>query len=145
MGAHGRQRSIAVLNQSTEFVPLTWSPVDANVQEMKRLAMADIAFAFGIAPEVLGVSLGLSGTYSNIRDWWRLHRDFSLSGWIDQMGGALTALMPEQTNVSVNLDAHTRPELADRVQIFANASNSGLDPQAIADLLDLPYKGGTDA
>lgn len=139
MGAHGRAKSIAVLNQSTEFVPLTWSPVDANVQEMKRLAMADVAFAFGIAPEVLGVSLGLSGTYSNIKDWWRLHRDFSLSGWIDQMGGALTALVPEQTNVSVNLDAHTRPDLSERVAIMQAAEGTSLDLAAMAERLDLPY------
>lgn len=141
MDAHGRRRSIAVLNQSTEFVPLTWSPVDANVQEMKRLAIADIAFAFGMAPEVLGVSLGMSGTYSNIRDWWRLHRDFALSPWIDQMGGALTSLTPRGVTVSVNLDAHTRPELQDRVAIFKAAADAGLDTQAMAALLDLPYRG----
>ena len=141
MSAHGRARSIAVLNASTEFVPLTWSPVDANVQEMKRLAMADVAFAFGIAPEVLGISLGLSGTYSNIKDWWRLHRDFSLSGWVDQIGGVLTSLMPDATNVSVDLDAHTRPDIADRVAIMAAATNTGLDMAALADRLDLPHTG----
>jgi phage portal protein BeeE len=145
MGAHGRQRSIAVLNQSTEFVPLTWSPVDANVQEMKRLAMADIAFAFGIAPEVLGVSLGLSGTYSNIKDWWRLHRDFSLSGWIDQIGAVLTALMPEKTNVSVNLDAHTRPDLAERVAIMQAARDTAIDQQQLATMNDLPFSEGSPA
>ena len=141
LASHGRRRSIAVLNQSTEFVPMTWSPVDANVQEMKRLAIADIAFAFGMAPEVLGVSLGMSGTYSNIRDWWRLHRDFALSPWMDQMGGVLTSLTPRGVTVSVNLDAHTRPELSDRVDIFAKAAAAGLDQRAMADLLDLPYHG----
>jgi len=143
LGAHGRRRSIAVLNHATEFVPLTWSPVDANVQEMKRLAMADIAFAFGLAPEVLGLSLGLSGTYSNIKDWWRLHRDFSLSGWVDQIGGVLSAQVPDGTNVSVNLDAHTRPDIADRVAIMAAASGTSIDQAALATLLDLPY-GGPD-
>ncbi len=144
MDAHGRRRSIAVLNQSTEFVPLTWSPVDANVQEMKRLAIADIAFAFGMAPEVLGVSLGMSGTYSNIRDWWRLHRDFALSPWVDQIGGVLSAYAPAGTNIIVNLDAHTRPDLSDRVDIFARGQAAGLDPAALAQQLDLPWNGGAD-
>jgi hypothetical protein len=143
MDAHGRRRSIAVLNQSTEFVPLTWSPVDANVQEMKRLAIADIAFAFGMAPEVLGVSLGMSGTYSNIRDWWRLHRDFALSPWVDQIGGVLSSYAPAGTNIIVNLDAHTRPDISDRVDIFARAVDAGLDPQAMSQQLDLPWNGGT--
>ena len=43
----------------------------------------------------------------------------------------------------VNLDAHTRPDLSDRVDIFARGQAAGLDLGALAELLDLPYDGGS--
>jgi hypothetical protein len=46
--------------------------------------------------------------------------------------------------VSVNLDAHTRPELSDRVAIFKAAQDANLDAEQMAALLDLPYTAQVD-
>ncbi len=55
----------------------------------------------------------------------------------------MKAYVPAGTNVVVNLDAHTRPDLSDRVDIFARGQAAGLDVGALAELLDLPYDGGS--
>jgi hypothetical protein len=69
----GDRRSIAVLNSTTEFVPLNLSPVDAALDQVKRLNLADVAFAFGLDPMTLGAGLNNSATYTNLRDAWSNH------------------------------------------------------------------------
>jgi HK97 family phage portal protein len=149
MAAHGRdQRSIAVLNSTTEFHPLTLSPVDSALAEVKRLAIADVAYAFGIAPEVLGVTMGNSATYSNLTQWFRAHRDFGLSPWVDAIGGTLTAVLPGETGVSVNLDGFERPDLSERLANYERALSIGLytleEARAMESLPPLP-RGASNA
>lgn len=122
----GDRRSIAVLNATTEFHPIALNPVDAALVQVKNSTLADLAYAFGLAPEVLSVSMGTSNTYSNIRDWWRLHRDFGLSPWVDAIGGTLTALIPAGADVAVDLDGHSRPDEADRMDIYAKGIACGV-------------------
>jgi hypothetical protein len=108
LDAHGGdRRSIAVLNSTTDFTPISWNPVDSALAEVKRLSIADIAFAFGMAPETLGVTLGNSATYSNVRQWFEAHRDFALQPWQSVVEATLSALFPRGTEVKVNFDAYT--------------------------------------
>jgi hypothetical protein len=108
LDAHGgSKRSIAVLNSTTDFTPISWNPVDSALAEVKRLSIADIAFAFGMAPETLGVTLGNSATYSNVRQWFEAHRDFALQPWQSVVEATLSALFPRGTEVRVNFDAYT--------------------------------------
>jgi HK97 family phage portal protein len=122
----GDTRSIAVLSATTEFHPISLSPLDSNLIEVARTSWAELAWAFGVAPEVLSIVTGEGNTYSNIRDWWRMHRDFSLSPWVDTVGGTLTALTPEGQSVSVDLDGHSRPDEAERVDTYAKGIQAGL-------------------
>jgi phage portal protein BeeE len=94
--------------------------------EVKRTTIAEAAFAFGMAPEALGVTMGNSSTYSNIKDWWRAHRDFALSPWADTIGGTLTALTPAAQSVAVDLDGHSRPDENDRIATYAAAIDAGI-------------------
>ncbi len=127
MAAHGGdEASIAVLNATTDFSPLSWSPVDAALAEVKRLNISDVAYAFGMAPETLGVTMGNSATYSNVAQWFEAHRDFALSPWIAALEGVLSSLVPEGTRVEVNLDAYTQPDLATRIDAYAAAITAGL-------------------
>jgi HK97 family phage portal protein len=127
MAAHGSgSRSTAILNATTDYTPIQLSPVDSAVVEVTRTFIADVAFAFGMAPEVLGVSLGGSMTYSNQRDWFKAHRDFTLSPWIAALSGALSALLPVGTTVDVNLDAYVQPTEAESIATGAAAVAAGL-------------------
>lgn len=127
MARHGGdRRSIAILNSTTEFVPVNLSPVDAAVGEVKRLNVADVAFAFGLDPMTLGAGLNNSATYSNLRDAWENHRDFGLAPWIAAAQDTLSALMPGTQSVVVNLDGFANPTAAERFSAYQIAIASGV-------------------
>jgi len=127
MNAHGGdRRSIAVLNATTDFVPVSLSPVDAALAEVKRLNIGDVAFAFGLDPYTLGASIGNSATYTNIRDAWTNHKDFGLAPWIAAVEDTLTALIPGPVGVKVNLDAFANPPAKERIDAGAAAVAAGL-------------------
>ena len=58
MTQHGGRRSIAVLNSTTEFHPLTWSPVDTEAADFSRLTLSQIALMFGLPAGMLGGPTG---------------------------------------------------------------------------------------
>lgn len=120
----GDRRSIAVLNSTTEFVPLSLSPVDAALAEVKRLNLGDIAFAFGLDPATLGSAD--SATYSNIRDAWENHRDFGLAPWIAGVQDTLSALVPGTASVVVNLDGFANPPAGERFAAYQVAISAGI-------------------
>jgi hypothetical protein len=103
LAAHGGdRRSIAVLNATTEFHAISYSPVDAEAVAIMRMSIGNVAMAFGLPPEVLGVSLSNSSTYVNVSDSWDRLRQFGLAPWISELEDALTALVP--LNQAVNVD-----------------------------------------
>jgi hypothetical protein len=122
----GDRRSIAVLNATTEFHPLNLSPVDAALGEVKRLNIADVAFAFGLDPITLGAGLNNSATYTNIRDAWSNHADFGLAPWIAAVEDTLSALVPINQAVRVNLDHFANPAPGERYAAYSTAINAGI-------------------
>jgi len=126
LAAHGGdRRSIAVLNSTTDFVPLNLSPVDAALDSVKRLNLADVAFAFGLDPMTLGAGLNNSATYTNLRDAWTNHRDFGLALWISGVQDALSALLPGERSVAVNLDGFANPAPRDRFDAYKVGIDAG--------------------
>jgi HK97 family phage portal protein len=127
MSAHGNdRRSIGILNAVTDFVPFNLSPVDAGLDAVKRLNIGDCAMAFGLDPLTLGVSLGNSATYSNLRDAWNNHKDFGLAPWISAVQDTLSALLPGSQGAVVDLDRFANPPLSERVTTGAAAVAAGL-------------------
>lgn len=112
LAAHGGdRRSIAVLNSTTEFHPISFSPVDAEAVAIKRMSIGDVAMAFGLPPEVLGVSLSNSSTYVNVSDTWDRLRSFGLSAWISEIEDVLSALTPLGQVVQVDLAAFQKDSI----------------------------------
>lgn len=127
LNAHGGdRRSIAVLNAVTEFVPLNLSPVDAALTEVDQLNIAETAYAFGLDPATLGVSLAGNLTYTNIRDAWLNHRDFGLAPWIAAVQDTLSAAMPGQQTVTVDLDGFANPTRQERYTALQTGINAGI-------------------
>jgi HK97 family phage portal protein len=120
------RRSIAVLNSTTSFVPLSLSPVDAALDQVKRLNVADVAFAFGLDPMTLGAGLNNSATYTNLRDAWENHRDFGLGPWIAAVQDTLSALLPGNQTVTVNLDGFANPAMSERIAAYSAALAAGI-------------------
>lgn len=122
----GDRRSIAVLSSTVQFTPINLNPVDAALGEVKRLNIADVAFAFSISPEVLGVSLTGSATYANIRDYFRAHQMLGIGLWVSAFQDVLTALLPGTQGVRVDFDAFTRAEPTERYGAYQVAISSGI-------------------
>jgi hypothetical protein len=127
MARHGGDaRSVAILNSTTEFVPINLSPVDTAVDAVKRLNVADVAFAFALDPMTLGAGLNNSATYSNLRDAWENHRDFGLAPWQAAAQDTLSALTAGGTSVAVNLDGFANPSPSERFGAYKVAIDSGV-------------------
>lgn len=117
LAAHGGdRRSIAVLNATTEFTPISFTPVDAEAVAIKRMGIGDVAMAFGLPPEVLGVSLSNSSTYVNVSDTWDRLRAFGLAPWISELEDALSALAPLSQLVQVDVTAFQKDPIAPVVE-----------------------------
>ncbi len=127
MQAHGsNRRSIAVLNATTHFTPFNLSPVDAALADVKKLNIADVAFAFGMDPNMLGAGLQNSASYNNVRDYFRQHRDLTLGPWIAALQDLLTSLLPGTQGVKIDLDQFTRAEPEQRYAAYLTAINAGI-------------------
>jgi phage portal protein BeeE len=127
MARHGGDaRSVAILNSTTEFVPINLSPVDTAVDQVKRLNVADVAFAFALDPMTLGAGLNNSATYTNLRDAWENHRDFGLAPWQAAAQDTLSALTTSGTSVAINLDGFANPAPSERFAAYKVAIDSGV-------------------
>jgi hypothetical protein len=122
----GDRRSIAVLNATTEFKPINLSPVDTALDQVKRLNIADTAFAFAIDPITLGAGLNNSATYSNIRDAWANHKDFGIASWIAAVQDCLTPLLPGAQSAAVSLEGFANPSTKERLETYQLAQQ--IDP-----------------
>jgi Phage portal protein len=143
MAAHGNgRRSIAVLNATTQFVPINLTPVDAALDQVKRLNVADVAFAFSIDPNMLGAGLQNSASYSNVRDYFRQHAQLGIGLWVAAFQDVLSALLPGTQGVKVDFDAFTRAEPRERYEAYQVALTAGVltvdEVRALEGLPELP-------
>lgn len=146
MSKHGGdQRSIAVLNATTDFKPIQFSPVDMNLIEGKRSNLADMAMAFGFDPAgALGLSMGGSMTYQNAQSQFsRLRQD--LLPWIAAVEQTIGALLPNGRDMRIDFSELTRPDPAQQIPVIQAAVSSGLlDVDEGRAQLGLPPKGIQD-
>jgi HK97 family phage portal protein len=123
--AHGNaKRSIAVLNATTEFHPISLNPVDAGLAAAREWGLRDIALAFGIPPYMLGVP-GDSSTYANVESRMIELRTFSLLPWIRRIESVLDSEFPRGTSVKIKSDALLRADTATRYAAYESALRAG--------------------
>lgn len=130
--ATGGGRELYVLEAQFKFEPLGMSPSDIQLLETRRFAVQDLARWFGV-PSVLindtGETTALGSSVGQIIDGF--HR-LKLRPTLERIEQALEkrVLTPGQRakgiTVEFNLDALLRASLAERVEIYAKASQNGV-------------------
>lgn len=119
-----RQRTIQVINSTTEFQPLAWNPEELQLVEARKYTLHEIALIFGVPLSFLGVEQS-SRTYTNTeQEAINLLKFGAPSGMLARFEQTLSAHFPRGTYVKANLDSLLRPDTKSRYEAYALA----LDP-----------------
>lgn len=125
MDAHGSSKNIAVLNATTEFHPLTFTPVDAALIEAMAANLGEIANAFGVPPYMIGAPTD-SNTYANVESRRMDLSTFTYLPWSARVEATLDAQLPRGTSLKVGLDALLRADTKTRIESYATAIEIGV-------------------
>jgi HK97 family phage portal protein len=112
-----RERSISVLNATTEFEPLSWNPEQLELVESRKFSLHEIALIFGLPPSFLGAETSAK-TYSNIEQEAINLLKFSLNGYVGRFEARLSRMFPRGKVVRGNLDAVLRSDTLTRFQSY---------------------------
>ena len=139
MAAHGgRTKSIAVLNATTEFHPLTFTPVDAELINAIQANLGALANAAGIPADMIGGSTD-ANTYANIESRRMDLYTFTYIQWTKRIEAVLSAQLPAGTELKVDLRGLLQADTATRYQTYATALDKGiLTVDEVRELEDLP-------
>jgi len=121
----GDSRSIAVLNATTEFVPIALNPVDMALIQSRQMSLLDIANAFGVPVHMLGGNDGGSNTYSNAESRNSDFRQFSLAPWAVAFEEVLTSLTTAGSFIVVDFRGLLRPDTSTRYAAYGQAISAG--------------------
>lgn len=119
-----RDRTVAVLNESTKFEPIAWNPSETQLLEARKFSLHEIALILGLDPSWLGVA-GNSMTYQNVESQAVNLVKFSLAGHLARFEQTLTAHMPRGTWAEANLDAVLRADTLTRFRAYAIGIEKG--------------------
>jgi len=122
---NGDSRSVAVLNATTEYVPISLSPVDIALIQNRQMSLLDIANAFGVPAYMIGGSDGGSNTYSNAESRNSDFRQFSLAPWAVAFEEVLTSLTVTGGFIVVDFRGLLRPDTSTRYAAYGQAIGDG--------------------
>lgn len=144
MAAHGDRRSIAVLNSTIDFEPISISPLDAQAEQTATANAADISRAFNLDPIWMGI--GASGmAYNNASDRRRDLTDISLAGWDERLTATLTSCLPYGSRVAIDWAAFTLPNIEQHMPALVAGVQTGiLTALEARQFLGLERKTGPD-
>lgn len=117
-------RSIAVLNATTDFQAVNLTPVDAQMIDMMKMSLLDVALACGVEPSMLGVSAD-SNTYANVESRQIQFQTFSLLPYVSRMEDTLSAYLPQGRRVDIVMRALLRADSQTRIDGYAQALRDG--------------------
>jgi HK97 family phage portal protein len=120
----GARRTIAILNATTEFHPISISPVDAQLTAAREWSLRDIANAFHIPPYKLGVPSD-SSTYANVESRQRDFAQQALFPWTARIESTLSAELARGTDLDVVMDGLLRADSKTRADFYKLALEGG--------------------
>jgi HK97 family phage portal protein len=132
-----------VLNATTEFHPLSITPVDSDLVAAMSANLGDLANAFGIPPYMIGAPVD-SNTYANVESRRMDLTTFTYLPWSARIEATLDAQFPRGTSLKVGLDALLRADTSTRYATYAVALDKGiLTVDEVRALEDRPPLNGT--
>jgi HK97 family phage portal protein len=132
-----RERTIAVLNATTEFQALSWNPTETQLLEARRFSLHELALIFGVPLYFLGADQN-SRTYSNLEDEGLNLLKFHMNGHLTRFEQTLSAHMPRGTSARADLDAILRSDTLTRYQAHGLALGKWLTVDEIRAAEHLP-------
>jgi len=140
MKAHGGDhRSIAVLNATTEFTPISLDPQTMEYIDMKRLSAWELALAFGVPPGKLGISMGDSMQYSSLEMANTEYVQDTLMDLARKMESAIDAVLPGGQALKIDFRQLMRADTAGRYAAYQAGLTAGfLTVDEVRTMEDLP-------
>lgn len=114
-------RTVAFLNSSTEFTPLSWNPEQLQLVEARKFTLTELELIFGLPPGWLG-GMNSARQYSNIEQDAVNLLKFSLGGHLARFEQTLSLKFPRGTRVRANVDAILRSDTLTRYQAHSIAT-----------------------
>ena len=115
--ASQRSRTVAILNDVTDFQPLAWNPTEAQLLDARKFSLHEIALIVGIPLYFLGVPAG-SETYSNVEQEGIVLTRYHMNGAIKRFEAALTDCMRPGRVVFADLNDALRADTLTRFQAW---------------------------
>lgn len=118
--ASQQNRTIAVLNPSTEFVPLSWTPEESQLIEARKFSLNELELIFGLPVGWLG-GTDSSRKYSNMSQDDVAFMKWAMGDHIEQFEQTLSLAFPRGTRVRANQDAVLQADTLTRYQAHSIA------------------------
>lgn len=116
-------RTVAVLNATTEFIPLAWNPEQAQLIEARKFSLTDMENIFGLPIGWLGGQTS-SRTYSNIeQDAINLIK-FSMNDHYTAFKETLSQAFPRGMTIEPDLDALLASDTLNRYIAYGHATGN---------------------
>lgn len=134
-----RDRTIAVLNATTDFQPLAWNPRDSQMDESRRYTLTDLELVFGLPVGFLG-GLQSSRQYSNLEQDGIQLLKFTLGDHLARWEQTLSLAFPRGTTTKANLDALLRNDTKTRYEahtLALNPQTGWMKPNEVRHIEDL--------
>jgi HK97 family phage portal protein len=117
--AHGGdRRSIAVLNATTDFTPISISPIDAQLVEVDHMVLRSVAHAFNLSARALDSGASSGNTYANIQDERQDRVDDTIQPWKRVYEDAITGLLPYGTWAELETRGYLQTDPAQRTAYY---------------------------
>lgn len=125
-GRYGASRSVAILNSTTDYTPLSRNALDTALIENKRASLADLCMCFSLDPNgALGISMGNSATYANVSQYFsRLKLDLMV--WIEAVEQVVSALLPAGQGIRLDFSELTRGDPREHYEALRTAVDAGI-------------------
>lgn len=119
-----REGGTMLLDEGMTWHDRQWQPADLSVMEARRLTDEEVATAYHIAPEILGIR---EGNYSNLEAFRQsLYRDALgpyISAWEQAIGPIVERLQPDEgLYIEAHLDAKLRGSFETQASVLQTAT-----------------------